>query len=52
MLLVVSDNPEKIIQDFTVLMSQMDIYSSDEMNNRLADITKRVRKLYLAGRFD
>ncbi|MGH1521936.1 MAG: hypothetical protein ACRBB2_06160 [Nitrosopumilus sp.] len=47
-----NDTPEKIIQDFTILISQMDVHTSDDVNNRLVDITKRVRKLYLAGRYD
>ena len=51
-LLVESDGPEKIIQDFKILILQMDINTPDEVNNKLADITKRVRKLYAAGRDD
>ena len=51
-LLVENDNPEKIIADFKVLILHMDINTPNEINNKLADITKRVRKLYAAGRDD
>jgi len=43
---------EKIIQDFTEMIWQIDVNTSDEINNRLADITKRVRRLYASGRDD
>ena len=51
-LLVENDSPEKIIADFKVLILHMDINTPNEINNKLADITKRVRKLYAAGRDD
>ena len=51
-LLVETDSPEKIIADFKVLILHMDINTPNEINNKLADITKRVRKLYAAGRDD
>ena len=52
MTLTASDVKEKLIEDFKELIQQIDKYSSDEINNRLLDITKRVRKLYLSHRDD
>ena len=41
---------ENIIKDFTEIIWQVEANTPDEINNKLADIIKRVRKLYAAGR--
>ena len=46
-----TNTKEEIIQDFTDLISKIDINTpADEINNKMADIIKRVRKLYGPGR--
>ena len=50
LLLSLNENKEQIIRDFKELILKMDVNSPDEINNKLADITKRVRKLYTTGR--
>lgn len=52
MTLAASHVKEKLIEDFKELIQQINKYSSDEINNSLLDITKRVRKLYLSRRDD
>ena len=44
------DTKDSIIQDFIEIMAQIGISTQDEIDNKLAKITKRVRKLYTAGR--
>ena len=46
------DNKDQIIQDFKELMFQIDENTPDEINNRLADIIARVRRLYPVNRDD
>ena len=41
---------ENIIEDFTEIIWQVEANTPDEINNKLADIIRRVRKLYAAGR--
>lgn len=44
------NDKEKIIQDFRELILHMDVNTPNEINDKITDIIKRVRKLYIAGR--
>ncbi len=44
------EEKEEIIQEFKEMIVHMDVNTPDEINDKIADITKRVRRLYITGR--
>jgi len=50
--LIAEDTKEKLIQEFVDLIQQLEKDDHDEINNRLADIVRNIRKTYTVSRDD
>jgi uncharacterized membrane protein YgaE (UPF0421/DUF939 family) len=50
--LITKDTKEKLVQEFRDLMQYLENEDHDEINNRLVDIVRNVRKTYAVGRDD
>ena len=50
--MITKDTKEKLVQEFVDLIKQLDKDDHDEINNRLADIVRNIRKTYTVGRDD
>ncbi|MGI9567611.1 MAG: hypothetical protein ACR2LL_11450 [Nitrosopumilus sp.] len=50
MSLITQDYKDKLIQEFRDLMQQIEDADQDEINNKLADIIRNVRKTYAVSR--
>ncbi len=48
---MIQENKEELIQEFREIL-EMDDHDHNEINNRLAEIIKNVRKSYAVGRDD
>ena len=50
MSLITQDHKDQLIHEFSVLMQQIEDTDQDEINNKLADIIRNVRKTYAVSR--
>jgi HEPN domain-containing protein len=50
--LITKDTKEKLVQEFEDLMQHLEKEDYDEINNRLVDIVRNVRKTYTVSRDD
>ena len=50
--MITKDTKEKLVQEFEDLMQHLENEDYDEINNRLVDIVRNVRKTYTVSRDD